>query len=271
MPAAFAALHYHAWRRLRAAYYAFGLARLPFGDALGRAVGEWETAQGFGDSPKAKSTWDAEYGDGRWAYMGKQHETGRYWALIGHMSSFGRGGEYLDVGCGDGVLFERFKPLGYQRYVGVDISDVAIEKLRLHNDDRTNFNQADAEVYEPAGRFDVIIFNESLYYLRAPVRSLERYARSLKPGGCIIVSTYTESRRSRAVLREVKRGFKVLDETKTTQGPMSWLCTVLKTRSSASLELLFWLTAGLCHWLSEGVSFIRLRRPALLPFRNPRL
>lgn len=236
-----AALHYHAWRRVRSAYYAFGLARLPFGDALGRGVSEWETAQGFGDSPKAKSTWDAEYGDGRWAYMRQQRELARYWTLIGYMDALGRGGEYLDVGCGDGVLFERFKPLGYHRYVGVDISDVAIEKLRLYNDDRTNFTQADGDVYAPAGRFDVIVFNESLYYLRDPVRSLERYAQSLKPGGCIIVSTYTASRRSLAVLREAKRRFEVLDEAKTTQRPMSWLCTVLKQckAGSTSLGVLF--------------------------------
>jgi 2-polyprenyl-3-methyl-5-hydroxy-6-metoxy-1,4-benzoquinol methylase len=169
---------------------------------------------------------------------------GRYWTLIGYMDAFKRGGEYLDVGCGDGVLFERFKPLGYQRYVGIDISHVAIEKLRLHNDDRTNFTQADGDVHEAAGRFDVIIFNESLYYLRDPVRSLERYAQSLKPGGCIIVSTYTASRRSRAVLREAKRGFEVLDEAKTTQGPMSWLCTVLKhsKAGATSLGVLFWLS-----------------------------
>jgi hypothetical protein len=75
------------------------------------------------------------------------------------------------------------------------------------------------------------VFNESLYYLRDPVRPLERYALSLKPGGCIIISTYTESRRSLAVLREATRVFEVLDEAKTTQGTMSWLCTILKRPS----------------------------------------
>jgi SAM-dependent methyltransferase len=223
-----AVLEYHAWRRVRAAYYAFGLGRLPLGAALGRAVSAWETAQGLGDSPKPKSTWDAEYAAGRWAYMAEQRELVRYWTLIGYMDALRRGGEYMDVGCGDGVLFERFKPLGYRRYVGVDISDVAIEKLRPYNDDRTSFCQANGDVYEPVGRFDVIIFNESLYYFREPVRSLERYAQWLKPGGCFIVSTYTASRRSSAVLREAKRAFEAFDEARTTQGAMSWLCTVLK-------------------------------------------
>lgn len=70
-------LRYHAWRRLRAAHYALGLARLPFGGALERAVNEWEIAQGFGDSPKEKSAWDAEYSDGRWSYIGQLHENSR--------------------------------------------------------------------------------------------------------------------------------------------------------------------------------------------------
>jgi SAM-dependent methyltransferase len=204
---------------------------MPFGSTLGRAVGQWETAQGFGDSPKKKSTWDAEYEDGRWDYIGQLQENGRYWAIIGYMYAFKSGGEYLDVGCGDGVLFERFKLLGYQRYVGIDISEAAIKKLRTKNDARTNFVQADGNVHVPTGQFDVIIFNESLYYLSDPLRSLERYARSLKPGGCIIVSTYTASRRSLAILRDTKRAFEPIEEITTIQGARSWLCTVFKDRN----------------------------------------
>ena len=45
--------------------------------------------------------------------------------------------------------FERFKPLDYQRFVEVDISDVAIEKLRRYDDHRTSFLSTDGDVYEP--------------------------------------------------------------------------------------------------------------------------
>jgi SAM-dependent methyltransferase len=221
-------LQYHLWRRTRAAYYAFALDRLPFGAALRRFVSEWESAQCFGDCPKAKAIWDSDYSKGRWGYMGQLPELARYWMIIGYMHSLGGDREYLDVGCGEGLLFERFRPLGYQRFVGIDISDVAIEKLRGHNDDRTSFLAADGDVYKPRGYFDVIVFNETLYYLREPMRSLERYAQSLKPEGCIIVSTYTSSRRSLAILRDAKRKFKVFDEVKTTHGQTSWLCTVMK-------------------------------------------
>jgi SAM-dependent methyltransferase len=133
------------------------------------------------------------------------------------------------------VLFEHFKRLGYIRYVGVDISDVAIEKLRPYNNHCTDFSQGDGDVYDPVGHFDVIVFNESLFYLRDPVRSLKRYAEALKPGGLFIVSNYTASRRSLAVLHDAKQAFEILNEAKTTEGSMSWLCTVLKQRSSPTL------------------------------------
>lgn len=175
----------------------------------------------------------------RWAlgYIERLHENSRYWAIVGYMNVFKCDGEYLDVGCGTGGLYDRFKMHGYQRFAGIDISDVGINALRSHNDDRTNFAQADADTYEPSGRFDIIVFNESLYYLRDPIRSLQRYAKHLKAGGCIIVSTYTSSRRSLAVLRQAKRAFDVIDETETTQGEVSWLCTVLKSSGPKGLAV----------------------------------
>ena len=221
-------LQYHAWRRFRAAYYQFELARIPFGQSLGRAVAEWEKGHGFGDSPKDKSRWDEEYSDGRWAYIGQLNENSRYWTLIGYMDAFRGGGDFLEIGCGEGLLYRHFKSLGYQRYIGIDISDVAIEKLIDQNDERTKFYQADCDDHEPAGHFDIIIFNESLYYLSDPTSSLERYSKLLKSSGCILISTYTASRRSLAILRSVKRKYKLLNETRITNGAASWLCTVLK-------------------------------------------
>lgn len=224
-------LHYMAWRRIRAAYYAFGLHRLPFGEGFGRLVSEWEIKQGFGDSPKAAAVWDTEYQSGSWDYLASFHELSRYSTLIGYMSLFDGRGECLDVGCGDGVLFKRFRPLGYKRYVGIDISEVAISRLRSFNDDRTLFMCADADSYEPSEKFDVIVFNESLYYLCDPIGALLRYSAALKPEGFLLVSTYTASRRSLAVLRDAKSALSVVDETKTMQGELTWLCTVLRPKS----------------------------------------
>lgn len=221
-------LQYHFWRRVRAAYYEFGLRNLGV-TALNNAVHKWELNR-CGDSPKHVYYWDLEFSQGLWDYLGKSDEQSRYWVLIGYMDSLRGGGEFLDVGCGDGVLFQRFKALGYSRYTGVDYSKVAIDKMERFSDDRTAFVQGDGNTYTPSGDFDVIVFCESLYYLHDPVSSLRRYSLNLKDGGHIIISSYTDSRRSNYFLREIKSSFKVMDEVKTAhiQSGKSWLCTVLQ-------------------------------------------
>jgi SAM-dependent methyltransferase len=90
------------------------------------------------------------------------------------------------------------------------------------------FVVADAEAYEPTGTFDLMVFNESLYYFTEPADAVQRYARSLTPGGHIVVSTHTASRRARAILRQLKHRFATVDETAVSQGANSWVCTVLK-------------------------------------------
>lgn len=218
------------WLRVRAGYYAFDFVRkLPFGDRLGKAVHAWETSRGFGDSPKAnKEGWDAQYSDGAWDYIRK--EEARYEAIVDSIVQFGAGGSILDVGCGEGILLQHMQArnLAYQRYIGVDISEVAVARLAHLNDSRHWFVQGDGDTYEPAGRFDVIVFNESLYYLQDPMRALRRYFFALESGGVILVSTYTASRRSLAILRDAKKQFNVVYEKKTAQGGMSWFCTVLR-------------------------------------------
>jgi trans-aconitate methyltransferase len=217
------------WQRVRAGYYAFDFVRsLPFADRLGKAVHGWETSRGYGDSPKAKDGWDAQFSGGQWDYMRKE-ET-RYAAIIDVIAQFGAAVSILDVGCGEGILFQHVqaRTLAYKRYVGVDISDVALAKLAHLNDARHQFVQGDGDTYQPAWRFDVIVFNESLYYLQEPLRALHRYAEALEPGGVILISTYTSSRRALAILRDARKQFTVVDEVQTAQGGVAWFCTTLR-------------------------------------------
>ena len=46
-------------------------------------------------------------------------------------------GDILDVGCGDGVLYQRLRCFGYGSYVGIDLSEVAIAKLINEHDRHT--------------------------------------------------------------------------------------------------------------------------------------
>jgi 2-polyprenyl-3-methyl-5-hydroxy-6-metoxy-1,4-benzoquinol methylase len=222
----------HLWQKIRSTYYALdSLRSLPLGNRIGRMVHAWEKEHGFGDSPKSKSAWDRQYDRGDWDYIGRLQESSRYSAIVGYVSLLKGEGSILDVGCGEGILYERMRHLEAV-YTGLDISEIAISRLRARHSDRAaTFLAVDADLYDPATLFDLIVFNESLYYLNHPLEALQRYAAALKPNGFIVVSTYLDSRRARAILRDVKVAFALVDETKTTQGSMSWLCTVLKPHS----------------------------------------
>jgi 2-polyprenyl-3-methyl-5-hydroxy-6-metoxy-1,4-benzoquinol methylase len=189
-------------------------------------------------NPPAPSSdqWNSEYESGKWAYLGGLPELARYSILVGYLTHFKPGGSILDLGCGAGVLYRRMQPHGYSRYVGVDCAGAAIRTLQAAGAGNSAFIAADAESYLPAERFDALVFNEVLYYLRQPDAALARYARALKSGGIILVSTCTLSVPGTAILARLRRRYPVLDETTVSHGSdrWSWVVTVLAPGDAAA-------------------------------------
>ncbi len=102
----------------------------------------------------------------------------------------------LDLGCAGATLARHLGP-EVDFYCGVDISDVAISKglENLAESNRTPTITHQLEVsavqdYQPSCQFDVIVFNEVMYYLtlRQIKDSIRRYTGFLSPGGVILVS-----------------------------------------------------------------------------------
>jgi len=223
---------------LRNTYYKFVFGRrFPFASDIDCAIHAWERRHSKGDIPKAREDWDAQYQTSKWAFMRGLDESSRYAVIIAYMSGLKPKGAILDVGCGDGILFERYRPYGYLRYVGLDISEVALAKLSPKQDARTTFLCADAENYQPTELFDTIVFSESQYYFSNPVFTLRRYGDSLKPDGVMVLSTYTRSHRAMAILRCIKRYYSLVAETNIRQGASSWCCTVLALQAESQSEL----------------------------------
>jgi 2-polyprenyl-3-methyl-5-hydroxy-6-metoxy-1,4-benzoquinol methylase len=118
---------------------------------------------------------------------GKQHAISEYWderfenvycKVLENASEMGRHGviaeiinrtvlkgNILDVGCGTGILSALVDLKRFQ-YLGIDISEVALrsakEKRKKPN---VTFQRASIESFDPQHQFDVIVFNEVLYYL----------------------------------------------------------------------------------------------------------
>ncbi|WP_197503408.1 trans-aconitate 2-methyltransferase [Mycobacterium sp. E740] len=136
-----------------------------------------------------EATWDREYSEGHWAYLNELAEMPRYALIAGFMRYLQPVGSVLDVGCGTGQLVDWVWRESVQRYVGIDLSKVAVETAsRLSAQAR--FEVADANTYVPDETFDVIIFNEVLYYSPDPGATLERYGQFLNPDGAFIISTF---------------------------------------------------------------------------------
>jgi 2-polyprenyl-3-methyl-5-hydroxy-6-metoxy-1,4-benzoquinol methylase len=187
--------------------------------------------------PVLPEEWEAQYRDGNWRYLDGCGEIAHYSVIVGYYAYLRPGGSVLDVGCGEGVLQERLSPHGYSRYLGLDISKEAIARANARAPssakagDRTQFLEADVENFRlPAGgpRFDVVVFNEVLYYCNDPLQLLRRFAReTLTKDGIAIISMH-RSTTSLRLWRLIEAAQIVAEDqtTVTNAANQSWLLKV---------------------------------------------
>ena len=182
---------------------------------------------------QSAQTWEAQYAAGRWDFLAQLSELARFSVLAGYICHLKPGGKVLDTGCGQGVLLRRLPRSCYSRYVGIDLSGSAISVAQEQGNERSTFLAADCEEYSPAEHFDVIVFNEVLCCLRDPLRTVERYARSLNPGGLLLVSMCTAARGSATILWRLKRAYATVDEVRVVHSgrKVSWVCCALAPRA----------------------------------------
>lgn len=211
----------------RSFYYKHFYGRqIPLAVPLENTVTSWEQRYKFAETNIQAKSWDKEYSSDKWNFLHNLDELSRYSILIGYMAHLKPGGAFLDVGCGDGILFYKYQPYGFTSYTGIDISEVAIQKLSNQEVENTSFVSADAENFQPSELYDAIIFNESIYYFKEPMKAIEHYKKFLKERGVIITSIYKKSQRSIAINRLMNSTYRLLDETYCRNGEKTWICSV---------------------------------------------
>lgn len=184
---------------------------------------------------KVKSeAWDMQYSSGRWNYLREINELSHYSVISGYCHYFKPTATILDVGCGDGFLQENLHSNEYSRYVGVDISEEAIRMASKKESTKTMFAQADVTQYVPEVKFDIIIFNEILYYLNNPLTVLNRYEKYIEINGYIIVSMHL-SKRNKRVWRMLEKKYVIVDEVSVkNKAGISWVIKVFSISSKDS-------------------------------------
>ena len=183
-------------------------------------------------SPRLKEAdWDDEYASDVWKHLHTVNELARYSMIVGYCDFYRPCGSILEIGCGDGLLASRIRCAGVTVYLGVDMSSHAVATAQALNLEGFDFAAANAEIFQPPPdkSFDLLVFNEILYYFKSPEWEAQRYARSLKPDGLMVVSLLNAVR-SHQVWTMLKKSFTTLDQTRVAHGDLAWDVRVLKPK-----------------------------------------
>jgi len=178
----------------------------------------------------SKAEWDQQYASGRWDYLRTTGEAAHYGVILSYLYTIEYPHRILDIGCGEGLLHAMLDPQRYERYIGIDVSLEVISRLNPRVDTKTVFVCADARTYnvESSEQFDVIIFNECLYYFEDPLGVSQRYAQHLAPNGALIVSMYAEDQ-TRRIWRMLDSVYQIEDEVHVTnRSGVAWTIKLLR-------------------------------------------
>ncbi len=137
-----------------------------------------------------KHMFDHQYSNDKWDGLWQVPELARYSVIAGYAKYYCKQPRVLDLGCGEGVLQQKFSPEDYTYYLGIDFSEAAIEKAKSIETTKARFELGNISNMNIADTFDVIVYNESLYYLNDPVGAIRYASRSLRPGGIFIISMH---------------------------------------------------------------------------------
>src|SRR5271170_2987786 len=181
----------------------------------------------YGPASIKKLLWDRDFSGGKWDFI--DNTVGD--CIYPHLEKYAQGGDILDLGCGPGNTANELASGVYRSYIGVDISEVALEKAlkRTRENgraDKNGFVRSDFLGYAPTQEFDVILFRESMYHVPygqvLPI--LEKYSKHLKKNGVFIVRLYAADiptgkikHRVTRKLNLIKREFDIMESCQYDQ------------------------------------------------------
>ena len=151
--------------------------------------------QSWGTAEIKRRLWNKEFEEGYWDFIDHTQRD----VVYDFISKYCRNGRILDLGCGSGNTGCELDVEVYCTYVGVDVSDVALEKAITRSKhagrlSKNRYIRGDIVTYVPEEEFEVMLFRESIYYVPHSkiVPLLIRYAEWLAPEGVIIVRCHDQ-------------------------------------------------------------------------------
>jgi len=163
----------------------------------------------YGNTAARRLALDGYYESGKWDYLEATHSKD----VVQTVERYINKGALLDMGCGTGVVSTLLSPGSYSSYLGIDASEEAIRRAKQRSGDNVKFKINDfLETDFGEDIFDVILFEESLYYLPSGRMDFCRKLRKhLAPEGVFIV-TISNPIRYRSIITGIRDGFKIFED-----------------------------------------------------------
>jgi len=163
----------------------------------------------FGNDSLKQYAMDYKYRRGHWGAGGGES----FQFVVDLVEKYASGGKILELGCGDGRLIASLPSDCYVSYTGLDLSPVAIERATARQLPRTRFESGDMQTHHWDDRFDLVLFDESIYYLESKhlAARLQRLLGYLNQDGHAIVTIY-QPRRFRGIIDHIRQRYLVVDE-----------------------------------------------------------
>ena len=142
----------------------------------------------------ATRDWQQEYCSGKLDFLDRPHEQLRH-AVIACMIAQHAPGEVIDLGCGRGHQLSWLKPESVTRYIAVDVSPAALERLPA-SPIPVEAVVSTIEEYRPPQRdIGAMVCAEALYFLDDPVAPLMRIAAEARSVKAIVISLLVPNER----------------------------------------------------------------------------
>jgi SAM-dependent methyltransferase len=173
----------------------------------------------YGTSQQKKRIWDTEFGDGKWDFLERKPPdlTSRD-PVYNYIYKYCRKRNILDLGCGTGKTGFEMDLDKYYLYTGVDVSNLAIERASSRcktlegRKEKNKYFAEDIVSYIPQREYAVILFRESIYYVRKLYikEMLVRYAAYLDGDGVFIVRI-CDQKKYNHLIKLIDRNFRIIE------------------------------------------------------------
>ena len=173
---------------------------------------------------QAPGFWDNEYTSGAYDRLGLSEQRHHLRLLAALIAEHKPNPRVLDIGCGDGAFYRAIRSHSPAHYVGVDVSEVAIDRSRERYGETAgvSFVLGDGSSYSTNETFDAIVFPECIEFLDDPLKVFAHYRKNLAEDGVFGVTQWLAVRPLR-IWRAIAAQTSVIDQAVvSTQWGGAW-------------------------------------------------